>query len=162
MPRARSGKFQPDACRLRPPCQFTRTLGIYIQVPFCASKCSYGNFSLQAAQRAAVLDAYGQALEREIEELRAIYHSQGISGRLFSRLTACTAGRMKPRQRLMWGGWPAAKRQSPKRASSRPTGKSKNYSFSVSERELIRNLRDDAGDKTNYSPGSRESGSGVD
>ncbi len=162
MPRARSGKFQPDACRLKPPFQFTRTLGIYIQVPFCASKCSYGNFSSQVAQRAAVLDPYGQALEREIEELRAIYHSQGMCGRLFDRLTACTAGRMKPRRRLMCGGWPAANHQLPKRASSRPTGKSKNSSFLVSERKLIRNPRDDAGDKTNRGPGSRESGSGVD
>lgn len=41
------------------------TLGIYIQVPFCASKCTFCNFSSQVAP-AKVFDVYVDALEREI------------------------------------------------------------------------------------------------
>lgn len=40
------------------------TLGIYVQVPFCASKCTFCNFSSRVA-RAASYDAYVRAIERE-------------------------------------------------------------------------------------------------
>ncbi|HEV2494122.1 MAG TPA: radical SAM family heme chaperone HemW [Terriglobia bacterium] len=54
-----------------------QTLGIYIQVPFCASKCSFCNFSSQVAPH-AVFHAYVQAIEREIERLADIYATAGI------------------------------------------------------------------------------------
>ncbi|MGH9396114.1 MAG: radical SAM family heme chaperone HemW [Terriglobia bacterium] len=40
------------------------TLGLYIQVPFCASKCSFCNFSSQVAP-ATVYENYVRSLERE-------------------------------------------------------------------------------------------------
>jgi len=43
------------------------TLGVYIQVPFCASKCSFCNFSSRV-ERASAFDAYVRALEIEIEQ----------------------------------------------------------------------------------------------
>jgi len=54
-----------------------QTLGIYVQVPFCASKCSFCNFSSQVAP-SAVFDAYVQALEREVESLADIYEAGGV------------------------------------------------------------------------------------
>jgi len=48
-----------------------------MQVPFCASKCSFCNFSSQVAPR-AVFDAYVQALEREVESLADIYEAAGV------------------------------------------------------------------------------------
>ena len=53
------------------------TLGVYIQIPFCASKCSYCNFSTQVA-RATVFDGYCHAAEEEIERLPELYEAQGI------------------------------------------------------------------------------------
>lgn len=44
------------------------SVGIYIQIPFCASKCTFCNFSSQVAP-AKVFDAYVDALEREIRGL---------------------------------------------------------------------------------------------
>ena len=68
------------------------TLGIYIQFPFCASKCSFCNFSSQVAP-ARVLDAYCQALEREIECLPQIYEAEDseLSGGADAGLTALLA-----------------------------------------------------------------------
>lgn len=40
------------------------TLGIYIQVPFCASKCAFCNFSSQVAH-SSVFESYVAAIERE-------------------------------------------------------------------------------------------------
>jgi oxygen-independent coproporphyrinogen-3 oxidase len=42
--------------------------GVYIQVPFCESKCSFCNFSSQVA-RQSLIAAYADALVREIERL---------------------------------------------------------------------------------------------
>jgi len=56
-------------------------LGIYIQVPFCASKCSYCNFSSQVA-RADAFDNYCRAVEQEIGEIPRLYESRGIGQRL--------------------------------------------------------------------------------
>src|SRR6516164_818859 len=53
------------------------TLGLYVQVPFCASKCSFCNFSSQVAL-AGALDAYCRALEHEIAHLPAFYHASDI------------------------------------------------------------------------------------
>jgi len=41
------------------------TLGLYIQVPFCASKCSFCNFSSRV-ERPAVFDAYLRGLHEEL------------------------------------------------------------------------------------------------
>jgi len=43
-------------------------LGIYVQIPFCASKCSFCNFSSKVAPQAE-LDSYLTSLEREIDLL---------------------------------------------------------------------------------------------
>ncbi len=48
------------------------TLGVYVQIPFCASKCSFCNFSSQVAP-AGALDPYCRALEQEIAHLPALY-----------------------------------------------------------------------------------------
>ena len=56
------------------------TLGLYVQIPFCASKCSYCNFSSQVA-RAEAFESYCRALELEIERLPDLYDAQGIGQR---------------------------------------------------------------------------------
>ncbi len=59
-----------------------QTLGIYIQVPFCASKCSFCNFSSKVG-RAALLEDYCSGLKKEIQYLPEIYDSEGIAARVF-------------------------------------------------------------------------------
>jgi oxygen-independent coproporphyrinogen-3 oxidase len=59
----------------------TETLGLYVQIPFCASKCSYCNFSSRVA-RAEVFDSYCRAVELEIERLPDLYNAQEIGQRL--------------------------------------------------------------------------------
>jgi oxygen-independent coproporphyrinogen-3 oxidase len=54
------------------------TLGIYIQIPFCGSKCSFCNFSSQVA-RDSVIARYCEALEREITEWDKLAKSVGIA-----------------------------------------------------------------------------------
>ncbi len=58
----------------------TETLGIYIQVPFCASKCSFCNFSSRVG-RPGEFDAYCDALAAEIDRLPHIYGQAGIKTR---------------------------------------------------------------------------------
>lgn len=53
------------------------TLGVYIQIPFCASKCSFCNFSSRAERPEAYGD-YIHALEQEIERLPDLYAPRGI------------------------------------------------------------------------------------
>ena len=57
------------------------TLGLYVQIPFCASKCSYCNFTSQVA-RAGVFDSYCRAVELEIERLPDLYEAQNIEKHL--------------------------------------------------------------------------------
>jgi oxygen-independent coproporphyrinogen-3 oxidase len=59
-----------------------QTLGLYIQVPFCASKCSFCNFSSRVA-RQDVYGLYCQTLTREIERLPEIYETAEIGGTIF-------------------------------------------------------------------------------
>ncbi|HUZ46647.1 MAG TPA: radical SAM family heme chaperone HemW [Terriglobia bacterium] len=59
------------------------SLGLYIQVPFCGSKCSFCNFTSRVA-RQDVYDAYCQALCREMASLPDLYKSAGIASRLDS------------------------------------------------------------------------------
>jgi oxygen-independent coproporphyrinogen III oxidase len=47
------------------------TVGIYVQIPFCASKCSFCNFS-SAVARESVFDGYCNAIEEEIEWLHGV------------------------------------------------------------------------------------------
>jgi oxygen-independent coproporphyrinogen-3 oxidase len=54
------------------------TLGIYVQVPFCASKCSFCNFSSKVALP-SVFDHYCATLENEIAALPSIYAEAGIA-----------------------------------------------------------------------------------
>ena len=58
------------------------TLGIYVQVPFCASKCTFCNFSSKVS-RAEVLTGYCRALEQEIGCLRARLEAAGVVRHLF-------------------------------------------------------------------------------
>lgn len=60
------------------------TLGLYIQVPFCASKCSFCNFSSRVA-RAGAYDAYCQAVVQEIESLPEIFARAGIAPAIFEK-----------------------------------------------------------------------------
>ena len=49
-----------------------RPVGIYIQVPFCQTKCTYCNFHTGVAPRAAYAP-YARAVEREIRDWRAMF-----------------------------------------------------------------------------------------
>jgi oxygen-independent coproporphyrinogen III oxidase len=53
------------------------TLGVYVQVPFCASKCSFCNFTSKVAL-AGALDVYCRALEEEIACLPALLEASHI------------------------------------------------------------------------------------
>ncbi|MGD0695454.1 MAG: radical SAM family heme chaperone HemW [Terriglobia bacterium] len=52
-------------------------LGLYIQVPFCASKCTFCNFSSKVVP-ASAFDAYCEALGIEVANLPSIYERAGI------------------------------------------------------------------------------------
>ncbi len=54
------------------------TLGVYVQIPFCASKCSFCNFSSRV-ERLPIFDTYLGALWREIAGLPEAYLTRGIS-----------------------------------------------------------------------------------
>lgn len=53
----------------------TRTLGVYVQVPFCSSKCTFCNFSSSVAP-SKVLRAYLASLEQEINLLPRLAFEQ--------------------------------------------------------------------------------------
>jgi len=53
------------------------TLGIYVQVPFCASKCSFCNFSSRV-ERSSIFDQYTRSLQLEIEGLGGFYTERAI------------------------------------------------------------------------------------
>ncbi|MBI1940431.1 MAG: radical SAM family heme chaperone HemW, partial [Acidobacteria bacterium] len=57
-----------------------QTLGLYIQIPFCASKCSFCNFSSKVG-RAQLLERYCAALRNEIEGLSGSLAAQGVAAR---------------------------------------------------------------------------------
>jgi len=52
-------------------------LGLYVQIPFCASKCSFCNFSSKVAHP-DVFDAYVEALLRETATSASSYAGKGI------------------------------------------------------------------------------------
>jgi oxygen-independent coproporphyrinogen-3 oxidase len=53
------------------------TLGIYIQVPFCASKCTFCNFSSRV-ERSTIFNQYTGMLQREVEGWQRHFPAQGI------------------------------------------------------------------------------------
>jgi hypothetical protein len=53
-------------------------LGIYIQVPFCQTKCTYCNFHTGVAARAAY-GPYALAVEREIRDWRSLHAAAGLA-----------------------------------------------------------------------------------
>lgn len=59
------------------------TLGVYIQVPFCASKCSFCNFSSRV-ERTSLFDSYGLSLEEEIAGIPEAYAAHGVDRELLT------------------------------------------------------------------------------
>jgi oxygen-independent coproporphyrinogen III oxidase len=55
------------------------SLGIYIQVPFCQTKCTYCNFHTGPAAR-GLYAPYAAAVAREIREHKTLYRAAGLSG----------------------------------------------------------------------------------
>ena len=53
------------------------SLGIYVQVPFCQTKCTYCNFHTGVAAR-SLYRPYAQAVAREITEHAALYSGAGL------------------------------------------------------------------------------------
>lgn len=53
------------------------TLGIYVQVPFCQSKCTYCNFHTGVFS-ASLYEPYAEAVCREIGEHAALYQAAGL------------------------------------------------------------------------------------
>src|SRR5580700_35161 len=60
-----------------------RSLGIYIQVPFCQTKCTYCNFHTGPAARSAYAP-YVCAVEREIREHAGLYAAAGLDSAVFA------------------------------------------------------------------------------
>jgi len=58
-------------------------LGIYVQIPFCASKCSFCNFSSRV-EPSSLFDRYSQALEQEIVRLPADFEANGLGKEVFT------------------------------------------------------------------------------
>src|ERR1700688_3662325 len=54
------------------------SLGIYVQVPFCQTKCTYCNFHTGPAAR-ALYAPYARAVEREIAEHASFYAGAGFA-----------------------------------------------------------------------------------
>jgi oxygen-independent coproporphyrinogen-3 oxidase len=59
--------------------RLTRSLGVYVQVPFCSSKCSFCNFS-SAVAPSRVLKAYFASLEQEIDLLPRLRSERSVAG----------------------------------------------------------------------------------
>jgi len=54
-----------------------QTLGIYVQIPFCASKCSFCNFSSRVESR-SIFDRYCDAVGQEIDRLPPSFEVYGL------------------------------------------------------------------------------------
>ena len=59
------------------------TLGVYIQVPFCASKCTFCNFSSRV-ERSSIFDHYTRNLHRELEGWRDFSAAYGVPSEVVS------------------------------------------------------------------------------
>jgi oxygen-independent coproporphyrinogen-3 oxidase len=60
-----------------------QSLAIYVQVPFCASKCSFCNFSSRVESR-SIFDRYTEAVEQEIDGLPAGFEVYGLAEELLA------------------------------------------------------------------------------
>jgi len=60
-----------------------QSLGIYVQVPFCASKCSFCNFSSRV-EPSSLFGRYSDALEREIDRLPVHYEALALGEKIFA------------------------------------------------------------------------------
>jgi putative oxygen-independent coproporphyrinogen III oxidase len=65
------------AVAITPPSPPNKALGVYIQVPFCQTKCTYCNFHTGVASRAAYAP-YARAVEREIRDWRALHATASL------------------------------------------------------------------------------------
>jgi len=59
------------------------TLGIYVQVPFCASKCSFCNFSSRV-ERTTLFDQYTRMLQRELKGWQSFFAAYSIPREVLS------------------------------------------------------------------------------
>jgi len=59
------------------------SLALYVQVPFCASKCSFCNFSSRV-ERPGVFTQYCDALAREIDRVPVLYEALGVAKKLLA------------------------------------------------------------------------------
>ena len=66
------------------PIAYMQTLGIYVQVPFCASKCSFCNFSSRV-ERSTIFDQYTRNLQQELEGWAGVFAVYGIPRDLLLR-----------------------------------------------------------------------------
>jgi len=60
-----------------------QSLGIYVQVPFCASKCSFCNFTSRV-EPSVLFGRYCEALEQEIDRLPARYKALGLGEKVLA------------------------------------------------------------------------------
>ncbi len=82
---------------LLPPKQ---VLGIYIQVPFCQTKCTYCNFHTGVASPAAYAP-YARAVEREIRDWRPLHAAAGLeSAAHFDRIEQPITGVVERQKRV--------------------------------------------------------------
>src|SRR5262245_31382779 len=58
-----------------------KSLGIYVQIPFCSSKCSFCNFSSQVTH-SSLFDRYCCCLLDDIGRLPAIHEQAGLGSRI--------------------------------------------------------------------------------
>jgi oxygen-independent coproporphyrinogen III oxidase len=70
-------------------------VGIYIQVPFCQTKCTYCNFHTGVASPAAYAP-YARAVEREIRDWRALHAAAGLESA--ARFEQPTTGVVEPKK----------------------------------------------------------------
>src|SRR5687767_6605676 len=55
----------------------SQLLGIYVQVPFCQTKCTYCNFHTGPAAR-SLYRTYALAIQRELEHRNSLYSAAGL------------------------------------------------------------------------------------
>ena len=60
-----------------------QSVAIYVQVPFCASKCSFCNFSSRVESR-SIFDRYCDAVEQEIDRFPASFGVYGLAEELLT------------------------------------------------------------------------------
>lgn len=59
------------------------SLALYVQVPFCASKCTFCNFSSRVAS-SSIFTRYAEAIEQEVRGLSAAFEAHGLDPEVLS------------------------------------------------------------------------------